>query len=338
MSRPKTLRLVFTLLLALLAFTPAPLAAEDEGESAAPLDLTAAAIVHISVRALADARTGPQLGARREGSGIVIDDAGHILTIGYLVIEAGSVEITTADGRTLPATVAGYDHSSGFAVLRALAPLGIRPLALGASERVGERDPVLVVPHGGLTAARLAFVVSRRSFTGSWEYLLESAIFTTPPIRNWAGSALIDREGTLVGVGSLLVGDSAESEPPMAGNLFVPVDLLKPILAELIRSGRAPGPARPWLGLAAEELHGHLLVSRVSPEGPAERAGIRRGDVVVGVGGEPVRTQAELYRKVWARGPAGIGVPLHVLQGVEVRELKIDSVDRLDYLRRPPSH
>lgn len=328
-------RLLSGLFLALVA-AGAP--ARAESATAASIEATLAAIVRVEMTALADARTRPMLGGEREGTGIVIDDAGHVLTIGYLAIEADSIRITTADGRTLPAALAGYDHASGLAVLHAVGKLQVKPLALGASAAVAEEDPVLVVPYGGREMARLAFVASRRPFSGSWEYLLESAIYTTPPAANWSGSALIDRAGQLVGIGSLFVRNSAETEQPIPGNVFVPVDLLKPILADLIKKGRAPGPARPWLGLSTEEVEGHLVVSGVSPEGPADAAGIRRGDIVVATGNDAVRTQAELYRKIWSLGPAGVEVPLRVLQGAHLRELKLRSVDRLNYLKRAPAY
>jgi S1-C subfamily serine protease len=196
----------------------------------------------------------------------------------------------------------------------------------------------MVLPAGGRDAASLAYVVSRRKFTGSWEYLLESAIFTAPPTLQWAGAALVNREGRLVGIGSLLVRDALDEGSQVAGNMFVPIDLLKPILPDLIAKGRRSEPARPWLGLATDELQGHLVVSRVSPEGPADRAGIRSGDIVVGVGGNAVQSQEELYRKVWALGPAGVDVPLRVLQGADLRELKLHSIDRFQYFREKPTY
>jgi S1-C subfamily serine protease len=194
------------------------------------------------------------------------------------------------------------------------------------------------VPYGGREAARLAFVVSRRGFTGSWEYLLDSAIYTTPPAEEWSGAALIDKNGELVGVGSLLVRDAGGGEDEVPGNVFVPVDLLKPILEGMLAAGRAPGPARPWLGLTTEEIQGRLFVARVATDGPAAQAGIRRGDIVLAVGEEPVATQADLYRKVWAVGAAGVDVPLKVLQGASVQRLAVHSVDRMDYLRRKPAY
>lgn len=301
-------------------------------------DDTLAAVVQVRMKALPDSRTASFLGAEREGSGVVIDDRGHVLTIGYIVIEADSIDLVTADGRTVPATLAGYDHATGLGLLRPALPLKLKPVPLGNSASVAERDPVMVLPYGGREAASLAFVVSRREFSANWEYLLDSAIYTTPPSPRWSGAALIDREGKLVGVGHLLVRDAALTESPVPGNLFVPIDLLKPILADLIAKGRTRGPARPWLGLATDEVRGHLLVSRVSPEGPAAQAGLRDGDIIVGVAGEQVKSLAEFYRKVWGQGGAGVEIPLQVLQGVAVKDLRLRSMDRTDYLRRKPSY
>jgi len=294
-------------------------------------------VVRVKARALPDARSNATLGSQREGSGVIIDDRGHILTIGYLVIEADAIEVTTAEGKTSPATLAGYDHATGFGLLRAALPLGAKPMGLGASAELALSEPVMVAPHGGRESLNLAYVVSKRQFAGSWEYLLESAIFISPPTLAWAGSALISREGKLVGIGSLLVRDAVEAGMPLPGNMFVPIDLLKPILADLVDKGRVSGTPRPWLGLATEELQGHLFVTRVSPEAPADKAGVRRGDIVVGVGEDPVTTHAEFYRKLWSLGPAGTEVSLKVLQGANVKEVKVRSIDRTEYFRAKPS-
>lgn len=333
---PRALLGLILLLWTASTWLPAPARAADAPELDG--DATLAAVVRVNMKAVANSRTAAFLGAEREGSGIVIDDRGHVLTIGYIVIEADSIDITTADGRTVPATLAGYDHASGLGLLRPALPLNTKPMLLGSSAAVEERDPVMVLPHGGREAASLAFVVSRREFSANWEYLLDSAIYTTPPSPRWSGAALIDREGKLVGVGHLLVRDAALTETPVPGNLFVPIDLLKPILADLIARGRAQGPARPWLGLATDEVRGHLLVARVSPEGPAAAAGLRDGDIIVGVGAQEVTSQPEFYRKVWGLGAAGVEVPLKVLQGVTVKDVRLRSVDRLDYLRKKPSY
>jgi S1-C subfamily serine protease len=316
--------------------------AQKSQQAQAQLDKDAeemlAAVVRVRMKAIADARSSANLGQSREGTGVVIDERGHIVTIGYIVIEADSIEITTQDDRTVPATLVGYDHASGFGLLRSSVPLGVKPIPMGRAADLALREPVMILPAGGREMASLAYVVSKRKFAGSWEYLLDSAIFTAPPAFQWAGAALVSREGKLVGIGSLLVRETLEGDPQVPGNMFVPIDLLKPILADLIEKGRRKEPPRPWLGLATEEMHGHLLVIRVSPEGPADKAGVRNGDVVVGVGADPVNSQEELYRKVWALGAAGIDVPLRILKGADVRELRLRSIDRFQYFREKPTY
>jgi S1-C subfamily serine protease len=297
-----------------------------------------AAVVRVKMKAVPDARSNRNLGSSRDGTGVVIDELGHIVTIGYIVIEADSIEITTQDSKTLPATLIGYDHATGFGLLRSGVALGVKPMPMGQAADLAVREPVMVLPAGGRGAASLAYVVSKRKFSASWEYLLESAIFTAPATSQWAGAALVSREGKLVGIGSLLVRETLDGGSQVPGNMFVPIDLLKPILADLIRQGRRNEPARPWLGLSTEELQGHLLVTRVSPEGPADRAGVRDGDIVVGVGSDAVRTHEELYRKVWGLGAAGIDVPLRILQGADVRELRLRSIDRFQYFRGKPTY
>jgi serine protease Do len=295
-----------------------------------------AAVVRIKMTAIPSARSNATLGPSREGTGVVIDERGYVVTIGYIVIEADSIEITLQDGKTVPATLAGYDHASGFALLRSGVPLGVKPMPMGQAADVAQREPVMVLPAGGRDAASLAYVVAKRKFSASWEYLLDTAIFTSPPTLQWAGAALVSREGKLVGIGSLFVRETLGEGPQAPGNMFVPIDLLKPILADLIEKGRRSGPARPWMGLATEELHGHLLVTRVSPDGPADKAGIRSGDIVLGVGADPVKSHEDLYRKVWGLGAAGVDVPLKILQGVDTRELKLRSIDRFQYFKEKP--
>jgi S1-C subfamily serine protease len=293
----------------------------------------AAAVVRIKTHINPEGRTVEGLGREREGSGVLIDSDGLVLTIGYLMVEAYAAEVLTNEGRTVPASVVGYDHESGFGLLRTLEPLKLKPMALGKSSEVKERDPVLVASFGGAAMVAPAYVVAKREFAGSWEYMLDDALFTSPPHPAWSGAALIDRAGKLVGIGSLIVGDAVGGGEKTPGNMFVPIDRLPPILADLIASGRIPGPGRPWLGLNAEDLRGRLFVSRVTPGGPADKAGVKRGDVIVGVKGEPPKNLADFYRKVWAQGDAGVSVPLEVLQDSAVRRVEIKSINRLDHLK-----
>ena len=221
-----------------------------------------------------DARTTQNLGREREGSGIVIDDNGLILTIGYLMVEAHTAEVTTNDGRTLPASIVGYDHETGFGLLQAIAPLKVKPMAFGKSSALARDDVVIVASFGGPARAAPARILAKREFAGSWEYLLDEAIFTSPPHPAWSGAALINREGKLVGIGSLIVADALGDGSGEAGNMFVPVDLLAPILGDLIADGRASRDPRPWIGVTTNEVYGRLVVSQVTPHGPAEKAGL----------------------------------------------------------------
>jgi len=280
-----------------------------------------------------DGRTLKNLGREREGSGVVIDDNGLILTIGYLMVEAHSAEVTTSQGRTVPANIVGYDHESGFGLLRTLAPIKARPMQFGKSADLKENDRALVASAGGQEMVRPVHVFAKREYAGSWEYLLDEAIFTVPAHSAWSGAALINREGKLVGVGSLIVHDVSGKGEGKTGNMFVPIDRLPPILGDLIANGRVAGPGRPWLGLNTDEMRGHLVVGNVTAGGPAEQAGLRRGDIILGINGQVQASLGAFYREVWALGGAGIVVPLDVLQAGEKRRIEIKSMNRLDHLR-----
>ncbi|MBM3571162.1 MAG: serine protease [Alphaproteobacteria bacterium] len=317
-----------------LAFALAMVAALSIGAATAQ-DINAAlqSIVKLSIRVPPDARSARTLGSERDGNGIVIDANGLIVTIGYLVIESDSILVTTVAGKSVPASVVGYDHDTGFGLLRASAALGVAPMRLGDSTGITEREQVLVAAHGGSEQAIGAFVVSRRDFVGSWEYLLENAIFTSPPISGFGGAALISRDGRLLGVGSLFIGDAMQGQRPLPGNMFVPIDRLKPILGDLLANGRHSGPIRPWLGLQPEDVKGRVFVQRISPDTPAAAAGLAPGDIVLAVGDKPVTSMADYYRKLWAEGEAGAPIRLKVLQGAELREITVKSVDRMTYLK-----
>lgn len=321
---------LFTVLTA-FALILAPPAAR--AQTAPTLDDLAAAVVHLKTFINPDGRTVATLGTEREGSAIVIGSDGLLLTIGYLMVEAHSAEVITNDGRVLRADAVGYDYETGFGLLKTASPIKLRPIDLGKSADVRERDPVLVASFGGPHLVAAAHVVARRQFAGSWEYLLDDALFTAPPHPAWSGAALINRAGKLVGVGSLIVGDATGKHDGTPGNMFVPIDRLGPILADLITDGRAQGPSRPWLGLTTEEVGGRLLVMRVTPGSPAEKAGIAFGDVVVGVGGESAKSLPEFYRRMWAVGGAGATVPLDVRRNQDTRRIDVPSISRYDHLR-----
>ncbi len=307
-------------------------AAAEAGPATIDAQALFGAIVKVTAHAVPGARSAASLGDEREGSGIVIGEHGLILTIGYLIVEAEDVSIVDSKGRTLAAQVVGYDHATGFGLLRTITPLDVAPVTLGDSAKVADRAPVMIASSGD-DRVSFAYIVSKRAFSGSWEYALDQALYTSPPTLDWSGAGLFDRDGKLLGVGSLIVREATEEEPKVPGNMFVPIDLLKPILSDLLKAGRRAGPARPWLGIATEEAQGRVVVTRVSPDGPADRAGVMPGDIILGVAGEAVRTQPDFYRKVWSRGGAGTQITLKLLQGVDINEVSIASIDRIEYFK-----
>jgi len=308
----------------LLGESPALMAGEPAADAARQLE----AVVALRAEIPAEARTASLLGTKRYGSGVVIDDAGLIVTIGYLITEAMAAEVTAA-GKTGRADVVGFDTESALGLLRAADPLAVKPLPIGTAQGLAEKTPVIIAGHGGVATAQLAVVVSRRTFAGYWEYLLEDAIFTAPPHPAWSGAALIAADGRLAGIGSLIVGDAADDAP---GNMFVPIDRLRPIMGDLIALGR-PARSRPWIGANLQDFDGELVVQRVAPEGPAETAGIRHGDHVIGIDGFLVHDLADFYRALWDHGEPGITVKLTVNRDREQHEVGVKTIDRYRYLR-----
>jgi serine protease Do len=295
----------------------------------------ALSVVKLRSMAFSGARSSRTLGAHREGTGVVIDATGLVLTIGYLILEAETIELSTADGTSFPATVVGYDSATGFGLLRSLRPLPITPIVIGQSASVATRDRVLIVGFDGVAPA---VVVSRRPFVGWWEYLLDEAIYTAPVTVNWQGAALLDHEGKLLGIGSLSVNDAIGSESQVPGNMFVPIDLLKSVLSDLVARGRSSARPRPWLGVQTQDVHGNVIVTRVSPDGPADKAAMRPGDVIVAVAGETVTGQADFYTRLWSRGAAGVEVQLDVLRNGAIQRVTVTSADRESYYRTRPTY
>lgn len=297
----------------------------------------AAAIVKLGIRVPREARSAETLGTEREGTGVAIDDAGLVLTIGYLLLEAESVLVVASDGRVLPASVAGFDHATGFGLVRTSQPLGGKPLELGNSQDARELHTAVIAAHPAAGGLSYASIVARRPFTGWWEYALDDAIFTAPARNDHSGAALINAAGQLIGIGSLWVGDAIEAGAAFPGNMFVPTDLLRPILADLKTLGRRRGTVRPWLGIYSEEVRGHVLVTQVLRDSPAERGGIKRGDVILAVSGQAVGGQSEFYHALWTSGAAGVAVTLQVWRKKAVREIVVRSIDRMEYLRAWPA-
>lgn len=293
----------------------------------------ASAIVKLGIRVPRSARTAETLGAEREGTGVLIDNEGLILTIGYLLLEADSVLLVASDGRVMPASIVGFDHSSGFGLVRARQPLGGTPLEIGAADSARELTTAMVAAHPGAGGLSCVSIVSRRRFTGWWEYALDDALFTAPARDNHSGAALINAGGQLIGIGSLWVGDAINEGAAFPGNMFVPTDLLAPIMPDLVAHGRRRDAIRPWLGVYSEEVRGHVLVTQVLRGAPADLGGLKRGDVILAIDGKAIGSQSEFYQTLWSSSRAGDEITLQIWRNKLVRELKVRSIDRLDYLR-----
>jgi S1-C subfamily serine protease len=281
-----------------------------------------------------DAFTASILGTERFGNAIVIRDDGLMLTIGYLITEAESIWLTTTEGLVIPGHPLAFDFATGLGLVMPLGKLDAPVLPRGSSSSIAAGDDVVVIGHGGRTHALLAHVFAKREFAGFWEYVLDEAIYTTPPHPEWSGAALLGMDGRLLGVGSLFVQEAVD-DSVQKGNLFVPVDVIEPILDDLLTRGRPASPPRPWLGMYTGEDNGRLVVGGVATGGPADAAGVQPGDVVVDVAGKRVTGLAELFRSVWRQGPAGTRIALGLLrEGTPIR-VDVQSGDRADFLRKP---
>ena len=301
------------------------------------LDAALDAVVMVRTEIPQDAFTASILGTERVGNGVVLRADGLVLTIGYLITEAQTIWLTTNAGSALPAHALAYDQVTGFGLVQALGRLDLPLIERGSARSCAVGDEVTVIGHGGRSHALRAKIVAKREFAGYWEYVLDEALFTAPAHPQWGGAALLDADGRLLGIGSLLVQEALGGET-VQGNMIVPIDPLEPILGDMLAMGRANRPARPWLGMYTTEAGGQLVVGGLADGGPAERAGVRSGDLVLEVAGERASTLADLFRKVWRLGPAGTDIPLTLAREGALVRVRVRSADRNDFLKKPQLH
>ncbi|HSW08285.1 S1C family serine protease [Aquabacterium sp.] len=345
---PRVSAVAWTALLAVLAafvltWSQAALAADSADATADLSDRSRAlqraqnAVVGVQAMAVEGARSTATLGPVRNGSGVVIGPDGLVLTIGYLVLEADQVQIVTDDERTIPARVIGYDVATGFGLVQALAPLRIEAAPLGRSAALAPREVMMIASGGEDGAVSPAWLVSRRAFSGYWEYHITGALFTTPPRRDHSGAGLFNAQGELVGIGSLVLADAAPPEDPdrVPGNMFVPVDLLSPILDELRRVGSSASSRRAWLGVNCVEQNGDVRVVRVNDDSPADVAGLKAGDQILRVDGTEVHALEALWTTLWSGGAPEREVVLDIRRDGTSQTVKVFSVDRMKTLKRP---
>jgi S1-C subfamily serine protease len=286
-----------------------------------------------------DAYTASILGTDRIGHGVVIRSKERklILTIGYLITEAESIWLTDYDGRVVEAYPLGFDPVSGFGLVQPLGALDAPPMERGSATELAVGDRVIVVGHGGARHSLEARLIARREFAGYWEYLLEDALFTAPPHPQWGGTALVGEQGLLLGIGSLFVEESMAQER-FDANMFVPVDLLAPVLDDMMSFGRPRSQPRPWLGIYTAEQADHVIVAGLTRDGPAHRAGLHLGDTIVEVEGQRVSSLPQFLRGVWSSGTAGAQVALTLSRGRESLHVSVQSASREDFLKKPLKH
>ena len=319
------------------AAAPEPAAAQATMDA---LSKANAAVVGVRVNVAEGARSAETLGQRRSGSGVVIGPDGLILTIGYLMLEAQTIQIVTHDNKTLPAKAVAYDLATGFGLIKPLLPLaGVQPVTLGSHNALAAGEPLMAASGaqaGGEEAdVSMTQMVSKRAFSGYWEYHLDSAIFTSPPIGNHSGAPLFNQRGELIGIGSLFVTDALGGNRRLPGNMFVPVDLLKPILGEMQQTGSTKSSRRPWVGLTSSEQGGRVQIVRVNKDGPAQAAGLEAGDFVLAVDGTKVTTLEAFYKKLWEHAQPDDEITLTVLQGADLKTIKLKAVDRMSTMQKP---
>jgi S1-C subfamily serine protease len=300
------------------------------------LDRALASVVGLHSIVPPDAFTADTLGTERAGNGVIIDD-GLVLTIGYLITEAEAVWLHAGDGRVVEGHALGFDSVTGFGLVQALGQLGLDPLPIGASGSTKVGDRVVMGGVGGRTRSVASQIVAKQEFAGYWEYMLDEAIFTHPAHPNWGGTGLISDRGELIGIGSLQLERERNGKPEHV-NMVVPIDLLKPVLDDLRKFGRVNKPARPWLGMYSTEVDDRVVIVGVSAKGPAARAELKAGDVILAINGEKITSQAGFYRKLWALGPAGVDVPLTVHHEGVTFDVVLASTDRARLLKAPRLH
>ena len=321
------------------ATPPAASAAPSAQDTINALTKAQSAVVGVQVTAAEGARSAQTLGKQRSGSGVVIGADGLVVTIGYLILEADDIQITTTDKKTVPARVVAYDLATGFGLIRPIVPLrGISPVILGGATdlKTGE---ALMASTGASSDddadVNMTQLVSKRPFSGYWEYHIDTALFTSPPMQNHSGAPLFNQRGELLGIGSLFVMDAIGQNVRLPGNMFVPVDLLKPIMAELLQTGSSSLSKRPWLGLTSSEQAGRVQIVRVNKDGPAEAAGLQPGDVVLAVDDAKVANLEAFYKKVWDRASPEASIKLTILQGADLKTITLKPVDRMSTMMKP---
>ena len=282
------------------------------------------------------AMTASVLGQEREGHGVLIGENGLVLTIGYVISEAESIWLIDCENNAVEGHVVGYDQVTGFGLVQALGRLSGKVLELGDSDEVNVGRQMVLAGAGGKAASVDVTVVEVREFAGYWEYLISGAIFTEPAHPEWGGTALLDQEGRVCGVGSLILQSEDDSEP--ARNMVIPINLLKKVQDDLLAYGRRSSPPRPWMGWYVQDSASGPIVIGLVAGAPSMQAGVKPGDRVVAINGRKVSTINAMYREIWNTGEAGVSVNVAINRDADTRIVMVESIDRTNMLWRSALH
>ena len=333
-SKINLLRFLIPIFLFLISFPNILLSDQKKISTEEDIRKIYQSIVKIDSIVPADARTAKALGTVRGGNGVVIDDK-HILTIGYIVVEAETITITLPNGGVVPAELIGYDHTTGFGILKTILPSKLSSLKIGDSDNLNKEETLYVLPYLSEGAPSAVKMVSRRSFTGWWEYFLDKPIYTHPMNSSFAGSALINEFGEILGIGSLYVSDAAAKGIPSPGNLFVPINDLKPILDDLIVNGKRTSDVKPYMGLTSNDDNGKVMITRVNDDGPAAKAGFMENDIILKVNKINIPDTENFYKTVWSQGGPGTLLDFEIERNSQIISLKLTTMDRNDFFVKP---
>ncbi len=333
-SKINLLRFLIPIFLFLISFPNILLSDQKKISTEEDIRKIYQSIVKIDSIVPSDARTAKALGTVRGGNGVVIDDK-HILTIGYIVVEAETITITLPNGGVVPAELIGYDHTTGFGILKTILPSKLSSLKIGDSDNLNKEETLYVLPYLTEGAPSAVKMVSRRSFTGWWEYFLDKPIYTHPMNSSFAGSALINEFGEILGIGSLYVSDAAAKGIPSPGNLFVPINDLKPILDDLIVNGKRTSDVKPYMGLTSNDDTGKVMITRVNDDGPAAKAGFMENDIILKVNKINIPDTENFYKTVWSQGGPGTLLDFEIERNNQIISLKLTTMDRNDFFVKP---
>jgi S1-C subfamily serine protease len=286
------------------------------------IELVVPATVAVAVEVPETHPSAAILGTERLGTGVVVDRAGLLLTVNYVVIGASSVEVTLLDETRVDGRVVAHDFASGLAVIE-ISAHGLAALDLCPSSALGVGQDIFIVAAAGENKRRAnsGMITSIAPFDAYWDYSLDRAITTTAMNPGLGGAPLLDSHGRVAGIASLDLNEIGRF------TLAIPVDDFLTHRNELLQHGRRVSrPARAWVGLYCYTFRDHVVIAGVLPGTPAEQAGLAAGDVVLTVDGQTIANRHELYSALWLHRPGDV-LEFRVFRNNAVKRLAVPSGD-----------